>query len=73
LPGGIRLSVARFFSPSNQPYNGRGVTPHVVLSVEGEEALEKAKLELLKLLNKPMPMAPMPDSMPPATPSPETT
>ncbi|HZZ80771.1 MAG TPA: S41 family peptidase [Gemmataceae bacterium] len=29
--GGMRLTVARFFSPKGQPYCGRGVTPHIFL------------------------------------------
>jgi C-terminal processing protease CtpA/Prc len=28
---GIKLTVMKFFSPTNQPYSGRGVTPHVVV------------------------------------------
>lgn len=28
--GGLRVTVARFFSPRGQPYTGRGVTPHVI-------------------------------------------
>lgn len=27
--GGMRLTVARFFSPKGQPYSGRGVIPHI--------------------------------------------
>ncbi len=59
LPGGIRLTVARFFSPSNQPYSGRGVTPHETLPVEGEAALRKAEQKLYELFTKPAP-SPMP-------------
>jgi carboxyl-terminal processing protease len=29
MPAGLWLTVARFSSPSNQPYNGRGVLPHI--------------------------------------------
>jgi carboxyl-terminal processing protease len=29
--GGLRVTVARFFSPRGQAYTGRGVTPHVVV------------------------------------------
>ena len=28
-PGGLRVTVARFHSPTGQPYTGRGVVPHV--------------------------------------------
>jgi carboxyl-terminal processing protease len=30
IPAGIWLTVARFCSPSNQPYSGRGVSPHIL-------------------------------------------
>lgn len=29
MPAGLWITVAQFYSPSNQPYNGRGVTPHI--------------------------------------------
>jgi carboxyl-terminal processing protease len=29
LPAGLWLTVARIYSPSKQPYNGRGVLPHI--------------------------------------------
>jgi carboxyl-terminal processing protease len=29
--GGMRLTVARFFSPKGQPYSGRGVIPHIFI------------------------------------------
>jgi carboxyl-terminal processing protease len=31
LPAGIRITVARFYSPSNVPYHGLGVSPHLVV------------------------------------------
>jgi carboxyl-terminal processing protease len=61
-PGGIRITIAKFFSPSNQPYSGRGVTPHEVIVEEGEAALEKASALLEKMLKPAMPM-PMPTTM----------
>jgi carboxyl-terminal processing protease len=30
-PGGVRLTVARFCSPTGQPYSGRGVTPDLLI------------------------------------------
>ncbi len=36
VSAGVRITVARFLSPSGQPYNGRGVTPHVILEVTGD-------------------------------------
>jgi carboxyl-terminal processing protease len=61
MPAGIRITVARFCSPTDQPVHGRGITPNVVL--EGKDVLERAQGLLLGLLN-PMPM------MPPMTPMP---
>lgn len=29
--GGIRVTVARFFSPGGQPYSGNGVLPHILI------------------------------------------
>jgi carboxyl-terminal processing protease len=34
IPAGIWITVAKFFSPTNQPYNGRGVTPHILEEVD---------------------------------------
>lgn len=31
VPAGIRLTVAKFFSPANYCYHGRGVTPHLLV------------------------------------------
>jgi carboxyl-terminal processing protease len=53
LPGSIRLTVAYFCSPTNQPYHGRGVTPHETLPVEGEAALREARQRLYDLLTRP--------------------
>jgi carboxyl-terminal processing protease len=50
-PAGIRLTVARLFSPSNEPYTGRGITPDV--EAAGAASLERAKLEI-GLMIKPM-------------------
>jgi len=32
--GGMRLTVARFFSPLGQPYSGRGILPHVAIECD---------------------------------------
>jgi C-terminal peptidase prc len=53
--GGIRITVARFLSPSGEPYSGRGVAPHVpVESVDsdGDLQLARARNEALRLLDK---------------------
>jgi C-terminal processing protease CtpA/Prc len=42
--GGMRLTLARFFSPRGEPYTGLGVAPHIVESMNPREmALEHAK------------------------------
>jgi carboxyl-terminal processing protease len=50
--GGIRITVARFFSPTDQPYTGRGVEPDV--TTEGEFEIYRARDEVLGLLKSPM-------------------
>ena len=45
--GGIRLTIARFLSPTGQPYGGRGVAPDVI--AEGELALYQAREVAQKL------------------------
>lgn len=57
--GGLRVTVARFFSPAGQPYSGRGVLPHLVAdrflttdgSIVADPQLEQARLEALRLLH----------------------
>jgi carboxyl-terminal processing protease len=46
--GGIRITVARFYSPTGQPYTGRGVDPHVFS--ETDLQLDQARLEAQRLL-----------------------
>jgi carboxyl-terminal processing protease len=51
-PGGIRITVAKLFSPGKHlPYTGRGVTPDIVVEQEGDAvtaAGEQALMQLLK-------------------------
>jgi C-terminal peptidase prc len=43
--GGIRLTLARFFTPRGEPYSGVGVTPHVIESMRAREvAAEQARV-----------------------------
>jgi carboxyl-terminal processing protease len=57
LLGAIRITVAKFFSPTNQPYSGRGITPdYPPVELEGtaedafvNAALLQARFELSKL------------------------
>jgi carboxyl-terminal processing protease len=46
--GAIRITIARFFSPTGQSYGGRGVEPDV--PAEGEMQLYQAREEALRLL-----------------------
>jgi carboxyl-terminal processing protease len=51
-PGGIRITVAKLFSPGKHlPYSGHGVTPDIVVEQEGDAvtaAGEQALMQLLK-------------------------
>ena len=44
VSAGVRITVAKFLSPSGQPYNGRGVTPHVLVEVSGDAAQNEATI-----------------------------
>jgi carboxyl-terminal processing protease len=55
LPGGIRITVARFYSPDRHPYAGVGVIPDVPFAPEGDLVVAEARRLLLSML-KPMPM-----------------
>ncbi|MFO0929988.1 MAG: S41 family peptidase [Gemmataceae bacterium] len=59
---GVRLTVARLLSPTNQPITGRGITPHVPSDREGEALLLEARKHLLDLIAPGM--APRPMDMP---------
>jgi carboxyl-terminal processing protease len=49
LPGGVRLTVARLFSPTNQPYTGRGVEPHDLVQ-PGTDPVAEARRQLQAIL-----------------------
>jgi carboxyl-terminal processing protease len=56
--GGMRLTVARFFSPEGVPYSGRGVSPHVIAeslflgSMSGlDQQMDAALLEMQRSLD----------------------
>jgi carboxyl-terminal processing protease len=57
--GGLRITVARFFSPNGSPYAGRGVVPHLLVErlvmseKDNDPQLEEARLEAQRLLNTP--------------------
>jgi carboxyl-terminal processing protease len=46
--GGIRITIARFYSPTGQPYSGRGVEPDIRAS--GELVLYQARELAQKLV-----------------------
>jgi carboxyl-terminal processing protease len=58
-PGGIRITVARIYSPASQPYNSVGVSPDVPLASEGDPVVTEARKLLLGMLKS------MPTVMPP--------
>lgn len=54
LPAGIRITLAKFFSPLGHPYQGNGITPHIVVAQTGpgfddqrEAALQQARQLIL--------------------------
>src|SRR5262249_7356709 len=55
-PGGTGVGVAKWSSPSGQPYSAGGLTREEEVDVEGAAGLERAKEQLAKLL-KPMAMS----------------
>jgi len=43
VPAGIRITIAHFYSPTNYPYNGQGVSPHIpVLLVPGMDDTQRS-------------------------------
>lgn len=52
--GGVRITVAQFFSPSRQPYTGRGVAPDVFMEADGEAVINTARMQLQRLLRSMM-------------------
>ena len=56
-PGGIRITVAKLFSPGKHlPYSGRGVTPDVVVEQEGDVTTSAGVQALMQLLKSGMMM-----------------
>jgi carboxyl-terminal processing protease len=55
-PSGIRITVAKLYSPSRHPYSGKGVTPDVVFDPEDREFQKEASRILLGMLK---PIGPM--------------
>jgi carboxyl-terminal processing protease len=54
VPGGMRITVAHFLSPSNRPYHGQGVIPHRVIEQSeagGDTQLQAAEEEARALAN----------------------
>lgn len=49
MPAGIRVTVARFYSPLKHPYSGRGVVPDLLVEQEGEPAFAAARQEARRL------------------------
>jgi carboxyl-terminal processing protease len=52
-PGGVRLSVAKLFTPGKHlPYTDRGVTPDLIVDQEGEEVTAFGVQEALRLIKQ---------------------
>lgn len=51
-PAALKLTVARLFSPSDQPYTNKGVTPHLPSDLEGEALLAEARMQLEDLVKR---------------------
>lgn len=47
--GGIRITLARFFTPRGYPYNGVGVTPHIIESMRTREVAGEQARALLSM------------------------
>lgn len=45
IRSGIKLTVMKFYSPTNQPYSGRGVSPHVVVPYDIMDAQRTAGIQ----------------------------
>jgi carboxyl-terminal processing protease len=69
MPAGLRITVARFLSPTQVAYTGHGVTPDVAIdAADGEDAAYNAALQAARAkldhLGDLMPPMPMPMHMP---------
>jgi carboxyl-terminal processing protease len=52
IPGGIRITAGRFFSPSHQPISGLGIVPHELMPTDADFALlERAKQKVKEMLH----------------------
>lgn len=49
VSAGVKITVARFLSPSGQPYSERGVTPHVIVEVSGVSKQDDAAVRAAAL------------------------
>jgi carboxyl-terminal processing protease len=58
MPGALRMTVAKLYSPSKQPYAGRGVAPDVAVPADGDEAVDAAARELRTLVKPRMGLMP---------------
>jgi carboxyl-terminal processing protease len=56
MPGGVRITVARFFWPERQPSSGSGIVPTITYPTDGDAVVDEAKRELLKMLDSMSPM-----------------
>ncbi len=65
-PGGIRITFAKFYSPTNKPFSGRGVAPDLVKDATQELGLlDEARKLLRDRLGYPLPPSMMMPPLPP--------
>jgi C-terminal processing protease CtpA/Prc len=57
--GGLRVTVARFFSPKGQAYTGRGVAPHRVVPRDKPEMMDNVDHQLVAALEDVQRQVPM--------------
>jgi carboxyl-terminal processing protease len=51
IPGGIRITVAKLFSPGKHlPYTGRGVTPDILVEQDGDAVMNAGYQAVMQLL-----------------------
>jgi carboxyl-terminal processing protease len=51
-PGALRVTVARFYSPTGQPYSGRGVLPHLLVEQPNLDSLGRPDQQLSRAFDE---------------------
>jgi C-terminal processing protease CtpA/Prc len=64
MPGGIRLTVAKFYFSGKSPDGGRGITPHDLVNTDTATLINTARQHLRDVMGMMMPPMNMPTTMP---------